>query len=158
MQWALLFVVVIALIFMSGRYPKVAFSLLAALAVAAVAIGIATNDRGWRLQQQIANHEVRIEAPVMLPGYGDSYDFKARLLNLSQEALLKEATIGITMLDCPGANAPESDCQVIGQSVRRIPIKIPAGQARDIERNVHFGTSRPTGLLRWKYAVSQTRS
>jgi len=156
MQWILLGVVVIALLYMSTHYPKVAFSILGALVIAAVVIVISTREDAGRARQKIPVDAIIIENAVIAPAYGGSYQFNARLVNTSEFILLKESVVSITMLDC--TDDGDENCAVIGQARERINTKIPAGQARDISRNVFFSGATPVGTVRWNYVITETRS
>lgn len=155
MQWLLLGVVVIALLYMSTRYPKTAFSILGALGIAAAVIVFSTREDALRARQKLPVDDIKIENAVITPAYGGSYQFNARFVNTHPSIRLKEFVVSITMLDCQG----ESDtCAVIGQADERITAKIPPGQARDISRNLFFSSADPTGTIRWQYKITRTRS
>lgn len=157
MQWILLGVVVVALLFMSSRYPKAAFSILGALALAAAVIVFSTHDDAQRGRHKLPVDDIGIENAVITPAYGGGYQFNARLVNANRDIQLKEAVVSITMLDCPAA-AGDDGCAVIGQADERINIQIPAGQARDISRTVSFSGARPAGELQWRFKITETRS
>jgi len=162
MQWFLLGVVVVALLFMSSRYPRTAFSILGALALAAAVIVFSTHDDAQRGRHKLPVGDIGIENAVITPAYGGGYQLNARLLNTNPEIQLKEAVVSITMLDCPaqvGDGGDDGDgCAVIGQADERINIQIPAGQARDISRTVSFSGANPAGQLRWRFQITETRS
>jgi len=158
MQWLLLGVVVVALLFMSSRFPRTAFSILGALALAAAVIVFSTRDDAQLGRYKLPVGDITIENPVISPAYGGGYQFNARLANANREVLLKEAVVSITMLDCPAAAAGDDDCAVIGQADERVNIQIPAGQARDVSRTVSFTGANPAGALRWRFKITETRS
>lgn len=165
MQWILLGVVVVALLFMSSRYPKAAFSILGALALAAAVIVFGTRDDAQLGRHKLPVGDIAIENAVITSAYGGGYQFNARLVNANRDIQLKEAVVSITMLDCPAAVVAgdgdgdgDGDCAVIGQADERINIQIPAGQARDISRTVSFSGARPAGQLRWRFKITETRS
>jgi len=112
MQWLLLGVVVVALLFMSSRFPRTAFSILGALALAAAVIVFSTRDDAQLGRYKLPVGDITIENPVISPAYGGGYQFNARLANANREVLLKEAVVSITMLDCPAAAAGDDDCAV----------------------------------------------
>ena len=156
MQWFLLGGVVIALLYMSSRYPKTAFSILGALGVAAAVIIFSTKEDAVLQRHKLPVDDITIENAVIVPAYGGGYRFNARLVNANPSILLKEAVLSITMLDCRDESA--DDCVVIGQVDERINTKIPAGQARDVSRTVSFSGADPAGALRWKFKITETRS
>ena len=159
MQWLLLGVVVIALLYMSTHYPKTAFSVLGVLGIAAAVIVFSTREDALRGRQKLPVADIKIENAVIAPAYGGSYQFNARLVNAHPSILLKEFVISITMLDCPVADDGDDDgCTVIGQADERVNAKIPPGQARDISRNLFFSSADPSGTIRWQYKITETRS
>ena len=164
MQWFLLGVVVIALLYMSTHYPKTAFGILGALGLGAAVIVFSTQDNALRGRSRLPVGDIQIENAVMLPAYGGSYQFNARLLNAHASILLKESVVSITMLDCRGQDddapddMPDDGCAVIGQTDERFDTKIPPGQARDISRNLFFSAAKPSGTVRWQYQITETRS
>lgn len=160
MQWILLGVVGVALAALATRYPKIAFGLLGALLLGAALIVSLTAEQGaWR-RQQLPVQDIQIQTPMMRPGYGDSYQFSARLLNTHGRLALREAVLRISMLDCPAGADQHADreCTLLGQAEPRVHVKIPPQQARDVSANVVFGAAKPSGALRWKYQLLETRS
>ena len=160
MQWLLLGVVVIALLYMSTHYPKTAFSVLGVLGIAAAVIVFSTREDALRGRQKLPVADIKIENAVIAPAYGGSYQLNARLVNAHPSILLKEFVISITMLDCPASDDSGDDdgCAVIGQTDERVNAKIPPGQARDISRNLFFSSADPAGMIRWQYKITETRS
>ena len=156
MHWILLGVIAIALIIMSARYPKIAFSLLALLIAIVSAVIVTSTDSGFEARQKLPPKDVSIENPIMIPAYADSYRFNARLVNNNNEAILKETTLSITISDC--SDQSETYCQVIGQTEQRFTVTIPPGQARDVERMVSFDAASPESWVKWTYKVTATRS
>ncbi|MGI9311658.1 MAG: hypothetical protein ACR2P7_09060 [bacterium] len=157
MQWILLGVVAVALLFLSGRHPKAALGILAALVLAGAAVVFTTRDDARLARQSLPPGDIKIENAVMARAYGDSYQFNARLANASETTALKETVISITMLDCPPDDAG-GDCAVIGQAHERLNVRIPPGQARDVSRNIFFRGATPHGTLRWRYRITETRN
>ncbi len=156
MQWVLLGIIAVALIVMSSRYPKVAFSLLGLLIAITAALFYSTTDSALLNRSKIALSDIRIQNPVMTPAYADSYRFNARLVNNSESVPLKEVTISITMYDC--ADDTQQSCQTIGQAEERININVPPTQARDVARTVSFHSASPEAFVRWDFQVTKTRS
>ena len=156
MHWILLGVIALALIIMSARFPRIAFSTLAVLIGVVVFLIMMSSDTGFDGRQKLPPEDVRIENPVMIPAYADSYRFGARIVNSNSEVILKAVTISVTMSDC--SDESETYCQVIGQSDERINITIPPGQARDLERVITFDAASPEAWVKWKFQVTQTRS
>ncbi len=156
MQWILLLVIVAALFYLSRYFPKTAFSILGVLVIGAVAMILTTTETAQFNRGKIANEDILIENPVLTPTYAEGYRFNARLFNSNQNHSLQELAISITMLDCVN-DEPES-CRVIGQDDERINVQIPPGQARDISRTLSFDSAAATGILKWEFKVTSTRS
>jgi len=159
MQWALLAIIVVALLYMSRFYPRVAFGVLGVLVIGAAIIVLTTTDIADINRSKLPVSDIQIENPVMTPAYGGGFRFNARLLNTHPSATLKESTVSITMLDCPeDAGDSNENCQVIGQQDQRVITKIPPGQARDVARTLKFDSANPKGSVRWKIIITETRS
>lgn len=156
MQWFLLALIVVALLFMSTRYPRAAFAVLGGLLVAGAVVYLLSEQWQEKAGAKIRPEEIRLEDTSMVPAYADSFTFSARLINTSPDAGLGEVLIGITMLDCPDAQSDQ--CLPLGGTEERVVVKIPPGQARDVTRNVYFQAARPKGVVKWRYQVLQTRS
>ena len=156
MQWALLAVIVAALIYLSRYFPRIAFALLGALVIGAAAIVLTTTDLAIVSRSKLPVEDIVIENPVMTPAYGGSYRFNARLNNSNDSYELKETMISITMLDC--TDGSEDNCKVIGQEEQRVNLRIPPGQARDVSKTISFGSAQPIGTVRWTFRVTDTRS
>lgn len=159
MQWALLAVMVAALLYMSRFYPKAAFSVLGVLVVGALVIVFATEEDAELNRSKLPVEAIQIENPVFIPAYGNGFRFNARLVNTHGSATLKETTVSITMLDCPQASGDSiDDCQVLGQTAQRIIVKIPPNQARDVSQTLSFDSAEPRGNVNWRVKITDTRS
>lgn len=159
MQWVLLAVIVAALLYMSRYYPKIAFGVLGVLVIGAAVIVFTTKDAAQLNRSKLPVEYIKIENPVFTPAYGDGFRFNARLVNTHQSVALKETTVSITMLDCPEEAGDSADgCQVIGQEDRRIIVKIPPSQSRDVSQTLSFGSALPRGNVRWQIKITETRS
>lgn len=156
MQWLLLAVIAVSLIYLSRYFPKVAFSILGALVVGAAAIVLTTTELGDTARGQIPPEDIVIENPVMIASYHGSYRFGARITNNNADIGLLESVVSITMLDCSGQNS--SSCKIIGQEEKRFATPIPPRQSRDISHTISFGSAEPTGEVRWEFKVTRTRS
>ena len=160
MQWILLAVLVAALLFLSRYFPKIAFSLLGALVVGAIAIVMSTTDMGDLTRSGVPPDSIKIESPVLTESYAGSYRFNGRFLNTHESRLVRETTLSITMLDCPASATPDNtdSCVTIGQQEKRINQEIPAGQARDVSASLSFDGAKPAGELRWEIKITLTRT
>ena len=153
MQWALLAVIVVALFLMSGRYPRLAFSILGVLVVAAIAVILFTEDDASLRKEQIAPTDVSIESVVGQPAYGGGYRLTGRITNGHQSAELKAVMLSIVMQDCV-----ENDCAAVGQADERLNLRVPNGQSRDFSVTVYLGEADISGSIRWSIDVTDTRS
>ena len=156
MQFVLLAIIVGALLYLSRYFPKLAFSVLGVLVLGAIAIVFTTTDIAQNSRSRLPIDDIIIENPVMTDAYGGGYRFSARLNNSNQDIALKESIVSITMLDCP--DETEQGCTVIGQSEQRVSIIVPPTQSRDISRTLSFDSAKPSGIVKWQFNVTQTRS
>ncbi len=156
MQWALLAVIVVSLFLLSGRYPKVAFSVLGVLVFSAAAYLLHSSDQGGFQRKQIPISALYVDNMAVVPAYADSFRVTGRLVNDHAGASLKEATLKIMMLDCASADA--EDCQIVGQVNERLTLSIPPGQARDFSTTVHFGFPSISGRTDWQFEITDSRS
>ena len=156
MQWALLAVIIIGLFLVSGRYPKVAFSILGALVFAAAAFVLWSSDKTALKRQKLPVSVISVENTTVVPAYADSYRVAGRIVNDHESVAMKEATLKVEMLDCKSDDT--DSCQIVGQTIERVTLAIPAGQARDFSTTVHFGTPRISGTIDWRFSITATRS
>ena len=154
MQWVLLGVIIVALLYLARYSPKIAYSILGALVIGAIAIVISTSELGKNNRSKILADDIEIENPVMVQSYGGSYRFNARLINNNADMSAKELAISITMLDCED----EASCSVIGQREERVILQIPPGQARDLSRTVSFDNASSTKNLKWEHKVTEAKN
>ncbi len=156
MQWLLLAVIAVSLIYLSRYFPKVAFSILGALVVGAAIIVLTTTDLGDVTRGQLPVEDIIIENPVMIASYHGSYRFSARITNKNEETGLRESVVSITMLDCDDRET--SGCRIIGQEEKRFAMPIPPLQSRDVSHTISFNSAKPTGDVRWEFRITRTRS
>ena len=153
MQWALLAVIVVALFLLSGRYPRVAFTILGVLVVAAISVILLTEDDASLKKAQIAPSDISVASIVGNPAYGGGYRLTGRIKNDHESAELKEVVLSIVMQDCV-----DSDCATVGQTSERVNIRVPPGQARDFSVTVYLGETDISGSIAWSLDVTDTRS
>lgn len=153
MQWALLAVIVIALFLLSGRYPRIAFSILGVLVVSVIGLILLTEDDAALHKERIAPGDVEVESIAGSPAYGGSHRLTGRVKNHHASAELKELALSIIMQDCG-----DSGCEVVGQAEERVNLRVPAGQARDFSVTVYLGEPVISGTIGWKFTVTDTRS
>lgn len=156
MQWALLGIIVIALFLISGRYPKIAFSALAALVFGVATLVILSEDDARLLRRQVSVEQIDIGNFTVQPAYAGSYRVSGRIVNRHDEASLKGFVLNVVMQDCVVAS--DDDCLIVGQSSERVVTSIPPGQARDFTANAYFGEPAVNGEKRWQFTVSEPRS
>jgi hypothetical protein len=156
MQWALLAIIVVGLFLISGRYPRVAFSVLAIIIIATAVTLLLTTDKATLGRQKVPASSVVVENTLVVPAYAGSYRITGRLINQDTSTDLKEITLSVAMQDCEDQS--ESACQIVGQAIKRINQRVPAGQARDFTTNIYFGEPRISGIIQWKFEVTDTRN
>ena len=143
-------------LYMQGK-RRVAYALIVGpILLVLVLFALSRLSDSWR-GGAVALEEVQLSEPQMTPAPGAGYKFNARIHNNSQEQALGMLRLRIQALDC----VPQSkeSCEVIGQSDLDLHVRIPPGQARDTERTVVFGRSKPRakGELRWQFTPLETR-
>ena len=99
----------------------------------------------------IAPAEVQLNNLQMTREYRSSYRMAARLVNTSKKFALTSVKITITASDCKSEG---SDCIVVGEDQRTIPVEIPPDQARDIVEQYIFPRFVLQGELKWRYHLS----
>jgi len=148
MQWVILAFTVFGLLLLATRYPKIAFGILGAL-ILFIGVLLMLNTSDKKIASSRAA-ELEMTNTKMTPGYADSYNFSGRISNNS-ESHIREITIQVTLKDC--ADDDDGSCPVIGEEIARLPVAIPAGQARDFEENVYLGPSKPKQEARWSFLI-----
>jgi len=148
MQWVILALTVLGLLLMASRYPKIASGILGALLLFIGLLLVLDSSDKKTASSRAA--ELELINTRMTPSYADSYNFSGRISNNS-ESIIREITIQVTLKDC--ADDDDGSCSVIGEEIARLPVAIPAGQARDFDENVYLGPSKPEHEARWEYLI-----
>ena len=156
MQWALLAVILIGLFMLSGRYPKLAFSIFGALVIGLGIALLLSSDHADKVRNVIAAEDVTLENMSVAPAYGGSYRISGRLQNSHETAPLRESMLTVFMLDCPQPE-PEN-CLIVGQQTERLNTRVPATQARDFSVTLYFGSLRIAGHLHWRFEIADAGS
>ena len=156
MQWALLAVIIVGLFLISGRYPKLAFSVLGVIVFAAAVFVFMTTDEAKLARMKVSAENVEVSNAAVVPAYGGSYRLTGQLTNNHESAELKSTVLSVVMLDCKGATRTE--CQIVGQTQERINLRVPAGQTRNFGANVYIGEPLISGSVQWEFEVTNTRS
>ncbi|MBS1270146.1 MAG: hypothetical protein MAG794_01100 [Gammaproteobacteria bacterium] len=99
--------------------------------------------------------EMELQKLEMTKLYRNSYRMTARLLNKSMEYTLTSVEIVITASDCMDEY---SDCIVVGEDQRSIPVDIPPGQARDILEQYVLPRFVLQGELKWSYRIPEIKA
>ncbi|MGB1580667.1 MAG: hypothetical protein ACPHER_04085 [Nevskiales bacterium] len=89
---------------------------------------------------------------------GVSYGMQGRVQNHSGDYRLLRLALRVLALDCADMSQPAAQCTVIGEHDVEFAVDIPAGQARDVQQRIRFGSQplQPRGTLRWQYEVIGT--
>ena len=153
MQWVMLALIVIGLIFLAGPYPRVAFGLLSGmLVIGSVFIWYSSGLNPDR--QALDVSQVAIENTTVVPAYAGSHRLTGRLVNRHESSDIRELVISAEMLDCQSAG---SDCLFVGQTLESVNVRIPAGQARDFETTIYLGEPTISGMIKWQFRVTEVR-
>jgi len=82
-----------------------------------------------------------------------------RVLNGSSDFRLREMTLRLRLFDCPDESVAVETCPVIGDATASARPDAPPGQIRGFEALFVFTNLPPlTGVLRWDWAVTETRA
>lgn len=156
MQWIMLAMVVVGLILLSARHPKLAFGILGVLIASGMSFLWLTSERGPDIQRlDIKN--ISIGKTVVAPAYAGSHRLTGRLFNRHEATDVRDATLSIDLLDCPRDRADDSECVLVGQTTERITVDLPAGQARDFALNMYLGEPVISGMIKWRFEVTEAR-
>ncbi len=150
MQWIVLVLIVVGLLLMATRYPKIAFGILGALVLLIGILLMLGKDNEQDASSRAA--QLKLINTQMTPGYADSYQFTGRISNQS-ETTIRQVTIQVTLKDCDDASAEDASCSIIGEELARVTVTIPPGQARDFSDNVYLGSSKPKRHARWQFLI-----
>ncbi len=154
MQWALLAVILIGLFLISGKFPKLAFSVFGLLVAIVVATLVFTSDKIIQETARISKSDITLSNMTVIPAYGGSYRVSGRLQNSHEEVELRETTLTAFLLDCDS----EGNCVPVGQETTRLNTRVPAGQARDFQTNLYFGAATIQGQADWRYEVTTVKN
>ncbi len=100
---------------------------------------------------------VQLTNTSMVPGYGSSFQFAARVKNAADQHVLTVFSLTVIASDCPVGQS-EPQCEIIGEQTKEIHVVVPPNQARDISEQFRFDGMRPKGELTWDYRVNYTRA
>ena len=140
MQWALLAVIVVALFLLSGRYPKLAFGIFAAMVVAVAGVLFLGQDEATLRKAKISPADITVENTAGAPAYGGGYRLTGRIKNNHSDAELKEVVLSIVMQDCG-----DSGCQAVGQDRRAGQPAGTGGAGPGLQRHGLSGRARDLG-------------
>ena len=155
MHWILLAIVAVLLIAMAGRFPKVAFSLLAVLIAVATALYQLVGDQEGSLEQmQVADvslSEVRLKSY-----YADGFKATGKIHNHSEHHDLTEVVIQFTVMDCQdAASTAQPDCESLLSMEKQIRVHVPFGESQPFETTLQPGELKFSGQRRWKFKVAR---
>lgn len=156
MQWAMLALTVLGLIILSSRHPKSAFGILGVLLLSGATVLWQTSDRGGDVGRVDATN-IKVKNTAVTPAYAGSYRLSGRLLNQHKQVNIRKVMLRIDLLDCADANQAVHACLVVGQTTEMINTDIPAGQARDFAINIYLGEPLISGMINWRFEVTEAR-
>lgn len=159
MQWILFGAVIIALLLMGSRSPKIALSLLGLLLILWVGFYYYTEDRRKLAQDLVDQERVTLSEFRITPGYRDSFNLSARIKNNSDTETITEVRLHIDLEECPQeTRTNERNCIIIGSADEIVSIIVPPRQARDISRNPYFGAIHLQGQPRWSHKITGVKT
>ena len=158
MHWIILGIVALALVAISVRYPRLAFTILIALLGGAVLLLQIIPGERERASAQISVSDVELLMVNIAPSYANSFELNGRLGNHSSDVELSETTLEVRLRDCSSDSERTTDnCQVLGVAHPRVTLLVPPGQSRDFSISVNFPRVQVHGETDWDTAVSTVR-
>lgn len=159
MHWALLAIIVIALLIASFKDLRFGFALLGALLVAAVIFYFASGADPWPgSATEVSPSSIEPSNVSAELAYADSYKVTSRITNPSSEGHIKELALKVQTLDCPAQTSEDAQCTTVADTSTRVTTDIPPDQSRDIITVVSPGTFSVTGVARWRVIVEDVRT
>ena len=156
MQWVMLTLVIVGLIVLSGRYPKLAFGILGTLLASGAVILWLTSDKSFDLKRAGVD-VIKVDNTAVIPAYAGSFRLTGRLINRHESIAIREVILSIIMRDCPTANGDSPDCLIVGQTTERLNLDIPASQARDFATTIYLGEPAISGMIHWQFEITDAR-
>ena len=153
MVWLVGIVVLVLLIF-SGKFRKVAFGIVAVIAVGIGLIVLYTQEAKREARDRIAVSEIELQDIRLQNDYG-SYRIFGRIKNNSHQYTLTRLGMKFSFEDCE-SDTPRLNCVTIGEAEENYSLNIPAGQAREFSEHVYPGSTRAKGKMVWHYFISYT--
>lgn len=158
MNIILFLLLIIALIALSFRFPRLAYGIAAALAGLVVVIYLLTEQGSGPESGGFPLQAVTLEHMQLAADYGDSYRFTGRIKNAHGDRALRELGVRLTLFDCVDQAQGGRSCEVIGETVKDLSVEVPTGQARDFDVLVSFSDTEPRGEIDWEYELEYARS
>ncbi|MGA0343177.1 MAG: hypothetical protein ACO3RT_02585 [Arenicellales bacterium] len=161
MHWLTLGIIALSLIISARSYPRFAFFLLAILIAGAIVLVTLSSGERARGRALISMDAIDISHVDAKAGYAGSFDLSGRATNRSVDATVIELTLEISLLDCVGENASQSDtdlksrCAEMGSVTRRVTTDVPPGQSRDFQVNIALPQSERRGQSIWTVVPNQ---
>ena len=156
MHWALLGVIALALVVLAYRHPWLAIDLLAVLILLGLG-GYWLQSKQQPGEVQISPEDVVFTAISIDRGYAGSWNLFARVHNQSLLTEMREMALRIERFDCPSAaqSVSPTECKVMGEVVKSIPLNVAPREHKDFEVNLIFPRVQPIHQLRWQYTVEK---
>ena len=153
MVWLAGIVVLLLLIF-SGKFRKVAFGIVAVIAIGIGLIVLYTQEAKRESRDRIAVSELDFQDIRLQNDYG-SYRIIGRIKNNSHQYTLTGLGVNFSFEDCE-SDTPRLNCVTIGEAKENYLLNIPAGQVRDLSEYVYPGSTRAKGKMVWHYFIFYT--
>ncbi len=159
MHWALLVIIVIALLIASFKDLRFGLGALGALLLAVVIFYFASGATPWPgSATQISASSLEPSNVIAEQAYAGSYRVTSRFTNPSSEGHIKELALKVRTLDCPQESDEDSSCTVIADSTSRVTTDIPPGQTQDVVVVVSPPAFNIAGVARWRVTVEDVRT
>lgn len=158
MNLILFLVIIIALILLSFRFPRLAYGVAVGVVALVVVIYLVTDPGGDREAPGFPLEAVTLEHMELAADYGDSYRFQGRIKNTHGDLALRELGVRLTLFDCTGEAGEKRRCEVIGETEKDLSTEVPPGQARDFDVLVSFSDTEPRGEIDWEYELVRAQA
>lgn len=105
-------------------------------------------------RRRVAPSEVSLDDATLGPQYGSSYRLLARARNSSSLYTVRSIVVAITLRDCPTQTVGEENCEIVGEKAETVYVRIPPGQARDLDESIYFSPSPMIhGRMSWSFSI-----
>lgn len=150
MEWVVGFFAVLLIVF-SRRFRIFAIGAVAVFGSYYFAQNLWDKHELAESRERVTLNELRLENVALRPISGRLWTLSGRAHNLSKDFDISKIEMTITIRDCAS-----EECPIIGQQSEGIYQDIPAGQARDFDKQITIlgVNSDEPDALKWEHAIN----